>query len=295
MPPAPLPQRAAGAPAEAGMTHYYRLHNGAGRATFRFAMPGFEANLVLSRRAGETVFEHCEPHHRIIVTLDGSTAETIAEARGAPTITRPDRAGSISIVPAETCRRVILKNPALSLLTIAIAPDFDEAVPIRPPLIQNGRDDWLWRAALTFQSAAKEGGRELEHQALAIAMARHLQRLGGAARRVPTGLDPAALRRVIALMQDRLAENLSLADLAGESGLSVSAFGRAFRQSTGHAPHRYFTGLRMQHAKSLLRREELALAQIAGVVGYSDQAHFTTAFARHTGLPPARWREQHAA
>jgi AraC-like DNA-binding protein len=283
------------APDAAGMTHYYRLHNGSGRATFRFAMPGFQANLVLSRRVGETVFEHCEPHHRIIVTLGGSTAETIAQAQGAQTVTRPDRAGSISIIPADTCRRVILKDPALSLLTIAIAPDFIEDAPARPPLIQNGRDDWLWRAALAFEGAALAGGRELEHQGLAIAMARHLQRLGGGGRRLPTGLDPAALRRVIALMQERMAETLSLADLAGESGLSVSAFGRAFRQSTGLAPHRYFTALRMQHAKALLRRQGLALVQIAGVVGYSDQAHFTTAFARHTGLPPARWRERHAA
>lgn len=277
------------------MTHYYRLHNGAGRATFNFAMPGFQAKLVLSHRAGETIFEHCEPHHRIIVTLSGSTAQTIAETQGMPTVARPDRAGSISIIPADTSRRVILRNPALSLLTIAIAPDFIGDTPTAPPLVQNGRDDWLWRAALAFQSAAREGARDFEHQCLAVAITRHLERLGRGSRRVATGLDPAALRRVIALMQDRIAENLSLADLASESGLSVSAFGRAFRQSTGLTPHHYFTTMRIQHAKTLLRRQGLALAQIAGVVGYSDQAHFTTAFARHTGVPPARWRQQHAA
>jgi AraC family transcriptional regulator len=99
------------------------------------------------------------------------------------------------------------------------------------------------------------------------------------------------LSRVLALMQDRLGENLSLSDLASESGLSVSAFGRAFRHTTGVTPHRYFTAMRMQQAKALLRKGSLPLAGVADAVGYSDQAHFTTAFARHTGMPPARWRQ----
>jgi AraC-like DNA-binding protein len=276
----------------AGTPHYYRLHNGGGRSTFHFAVAGFRASLVQSRQAGETVFEHCEPHHRVIITLGGASEWTIAEAGNAPTVTRRDRAGSITIVPANTRRRVVLKNPALSLLTMAIAPDFAGGAQADIPLVQNGRDDWLWRAGSAFQSAAETGG-GLAHEGLALAIARHVQRLGGAPRRLPTGLDPSALRRVIALMHDRIADNLTLAELAGECGLSVSAFGRAFRQSTGMTPHRYLTTLRMQQAKTLLRREALPLAHIAGVVGYSDQAHFTTAFARHTGLPPARWRELH--
>jgi len=135
------------------------------------------------------------------------------------------------------------------------------------------------------------GGGTLECEALAIAMARHLRRLSGTPGRVATGLDPAALTRVLALMQDRLAENLSLLDLALESGLSISAFSRAFRHATGITPHRYFTVMRMRQAKALLRKRDLPLAGVADAVGYSDQAHFTTAFTRHTGMPPARWRQ----
>jgi AraC family transcriptional regulator len=118
-----------------------------------------------------------------------------------------------------------------------------------------------------------------------------VERLPAVPRRRPTGLDPAALRRVLALMNDRVADDLSLADLAAECGLGISAFGRAFRQSTGSTPHRYLTGVRMQRAKELLWQRQMPLALIAGSVGYSDQAHFTTAFARHNGIPPARWRE----
>lgn len=275
------------------MTHYYRLRNGGGSVDFAFAMPGFRASLVKSQRVGETIFEHCEPHHRIIVTLDGSTESTIAEARGTAPVRRADRAGSVTIVPADTTRRVVLRNPALSILTIAVSPDFGDGPLAGIPLIQNGREDWLWRAGIAFERAARTGG-ELERQCLALGIGRHLQRLGGDGKRLRTGLDPLALRRVIALMQDRIADNLSLTDFATECGLSVSAFSRAFRQATGLPPHRYFTSLRIQRAKALLRIEKLPVAHVAGIVGYSDQAHFTAAFVRHTGLPPARWRETQA-
>ena len=277
------------------MNHYYRLQGGGGAELFSFAMEGFHASIVASRYSGEILFEHCEPNHRILITLSGGTAETYAEAGGAVPVTRPDRAGSVTIVPAGTHRRVVLRDGAMSLLSLAIAPDFasDGARAAEIPLAQNSRDDWLWRAGGAFQDAAANGGGQLECEGLALAVARHLQRLSGAPRRVSTGLAPAALARVFTLMRDRLAENLCLLDLASECGLSISAFGRAFRQSTGISPHRYFTAMRIQQAKALLRSRTMPLAAVAHAVGYSDQAHFTTAFARHTGMPPARWREAH--
>lgn len=276
------------------MSHYYRLQNGRGAALFTFSMPGFQASVVRTRHSGDTLFEHCEPNHRVLITLEGGTIQTFAEADGARPVSRPDQPGSITIVPAGTRRRVILTDSRMSLVSLAIAPDFaadDGATPI--PLVQNGRNDWLWRAGAAFQGAAASGGGNLQCEGLAVAIARHLGRLAGASRRVPTGLDPAALKRVLDLMQARVSENLSLADLAGECGLSISAFSRAFRQATGMTPHRYFTAMRMEWAKTLLREKEAALAFVAGAVGYSDQAHFTSAFARHAGLPPARWREAH--
>ncbi len=276
------------------MTHYYRLRNSRGGAhLFNFAMPGFEASIVASRYDGEILFEHCEPHHRILITLSGGTAMTYAEADGAAPVDRPDRAGSITIVPAGTRRSVRLRDGAMTLLSIALGPDFaaDDGAGAEIRLAQNERDDWLWRAGGAFEAAAARGGEALECEGLALALARHLRRSSGTPGRVATGLAPAALGRIFALMRARLAENIGLSELADECGLSISAFGRAFRQSTGVTPHRYFTAMRVEQAKTLLRRRDLPLAAVASAVGYSDQAHFTTAFARHTGSPPARWRQ----
>lgn len=275
------------------MDYYYRLQNGSGTEQFSFAMPGFTASIVTSRYVGEILFEHREPNHRILITLSGGTSVTYAEAQGAAPVDRPDTAGSVTIVPAGTRRSVLLRDGDISLLSMSMAPDFasESGAIAEVPLAQNDRDDWLWRAGAAFQNAAAAGGAALECEGLAVALARHLGRLSGTPKRVPTGLDPAALSRILALMQDRIGENLCLLDLASEAGLSISALSRAFRHVTGVTPHRYFTAMRMRQAKALLRKGSMPLAAVADAVGYSDQAHFTTAFARDTGMPPARWRQ----
>ena len=128
-------------------------------------------------------------------------------------------------------------------------------------------------------------------QTLAFAIARHINNARKAPKAVH-GLDPMALSRLIELMQQRLADNLTLTDLANEAGLSVSAFSRAFEKSLGTTPYRFFCKLRMQRAKELLTDRNWPVAMIAGEVGYADQAHFTAAFTRLVGTSPGRWRSE---
>jgi AraC-like DNA-binding protein len=51
----------------------------------------------------------------------------------------------------------------------------------------------------------------------------------------------------------------------------------------------YLLRWRMALAKSLLRRQEAGIAEIAQRVGYSSASAFSVAFTRHVGLPPARY------
>lgn len=50
--------------------------------------------------------------------------------------------------------------------------------------------------------------------------------------------------------------------------------------------------VRMQLADSYLADPQLKLAEMALLLGFADQAAFTHAFTRWTGMPPARWRAQ---
>lgn len=107
-----------------------------------------------------------------------------------------------------------------------------------------------------------------------------------------TALAPWALKRVIDLVEARLDEELSLADLAGAARLSGSHFARAFKRTTGVAPYRYVLARRIVRAQSLLADTRLPIIEIAARCGYSDPGHFATLFRRETGYSPRQYRKE---
>lgn len=109
----------------------------------------------------------------------------------------------------------------------------------------------------------------------------------------PDALSPERLRRVLEHIEDALEDgDLSLAELAAVASLSPFHFSRAFKAATGRAPHQFVLARRVERAKALLARRDLALAEIAYRAGFASQAHFSTAFRRATGTTPARYRAE---
>ena len=93
-------------------------------------------------------------------------------------------------------------------------------------------------------------------------------------------LAPWQLHRAKEFMEANLSTGVQLRDLAEITRLSQSQFGRAFKASTGLAPHQWQMNLRINRAQQLLLDGELSLAQIALVTGFSEQSHFTRVFRR---------------
>lgn len=104
------------------------------------------------------------------------------------------------------------------------------------------------------------------------------------------GLPPHQLRKAQDLMDDRLASDLTLGDVARHLGLSPRHFARAFRQSTGLPPHQWLLRRRIERATVLLRDGDSPLADVAVRCGFADQSHFTSTFRRATGTTPGRYR-----
>jgi AraC family transcriptional regulator len=104
------------------------------------------------------------------------------------------------------------------------------------------------------------------------------------------GLAPWQERRAKELMVACVDTDVSLSQLAAECRLSINHFARAFRQSTGTAPHRWFMERRLDKAKELLRNASLPLAEVALASGFADQSHFTRTFTQFIGMSPGAWR-----
>jgi AraC family transcriptional regulator len=98
------------------------------------------------------------------------------------------------------------------------------------------------------------------------------------------------LRRVEEYVRTHFEHCISLSELAKVAGLSRMHFAAQFRAATGYRPREYLLHQRIEHAKLLLSNSETALAEVALIVGFCTQAHFSTVFKRVTGNTPARWR-----
>lgn len=99
--------------------------------------------------------------------------------------------------------------------------------------------------------------------------------------------------RIARTVRDRLADELlappSLADLAADLGLSRYQLLRAFRTTMGVPPYAWLAQHRVARARGLLE-SGLRPAEVAGLVGFADQAHLTRWFRRVLGVTPAAYR-----
>jgi AraC family transcriptional regulator len=109
-------------------------------------------------------------------------------------------------------------------------------------------------------------------------------------RRLRGGLAPWQESRAKEAMDANLDEEINIARLAYECGLSTSQFARAFKQSTGCPPHRWLLQRRVKRAQDLLLTSDKNLTEIARVCGFHDQSHLTRTFGQSVGTSPGLCR-----
>ena len=104
------------------------------------------------------------------------------------------------------------------------------------------------------------------------------------------GRPPRWLTEARAVLHDRSAEQLRVADVAGLVGVHPGQLARAFRRHFGTPIGSYARGLRVSWAAGRLRDCDDGIAQIAQDAGFSDQSHFTRTFKRQFGVTPLAYR-----
>lgn len=73
--------------------------------------------------------------------------------------------------------------------------------------------------------------------------------------------------------------------------MSPHTFSSLFKATVEATPHSFVLSRRLERAEVLLNGE-LSLSEIALVVGFSSQSHFTEAFRRRTGRTPLKARQR---
>lgn len=93
------------------------------------------------------------------------------------------------------------------------------------------------------------------------------------------------------LIESKMDQKITLAQMAEGSGLTPGHFARVFKASTGGTPYQYLLNARVQRARHLLTSTTLPIMQIALQCGFADHVHFTRVFSRTTGQSPAAFRK----
>jgi AraC family transcriptional regulator len=106
------------------------------------------------------------------------------------------------------------------------------------------------------------------------------------------GLAPAQLEQIVDYIDTYLDRDLSLHELAQLVQLSPHYFSQLFKQSTGLSPHQYILRCRIERGKTLLLKGGASIAQVAKIIGFTDQSHFHRHFKRLEGITPKAFVRQ---
>lgn len=117
---------------------------------------------------------------------------------------------------------------------------------------------------------------------------RPLQR-GGA---LPENWTDGRMPEVMAYIQEKLTEKLTVPEAARRAGLTPNAFCRYFKRQTRRTFTEFVNELRVTEACRLLRETRGTVAEICYASGFSSLAHFHHEFRKRIKCPPRSLREQ---
>ena len=111
---------------------------------------------------------------------------------------------------------------------------------------------------------------------------------GGLVERV--GTTSAPILDAVEAMENHVADQLKLSDLATISGVSERQLNRLFRARLGVSTMGYYRDLRLDTAQRLIAHSSLPLTEIALATGFASSAHFSRSYAEKYGAPPSALR-----
>ncbi len=102
-------------------------------------------------------------------------------------------------------------------------------------------------------------------------------------------LSTSQQQRVRDFIAANLSSDVGLPDLARLIDASPGHFARLFRNTFGKPPYRYIIEQRIGEAKRMMATGRRSILEIALLLGFSSQSHFTVTFRKVTGTTPKQF------
>ncbi len=98
------------------------------------------------------------------------------------------------------------------------------------------------------------------------------------------------ISNLMAILDERYAENWNLEQMAALTKMSVSGFRQQFKSLTGKAPVEYLLGIRLKKASEMLCLGDKTISEIALLCGFDDSNYFSRQFKNTNGMSPRKYR-----
>lgn len=120
----------------------------------------------------------------------------------------------------------------------------------------------------------------------------HLVTITDEIHRDPNQSNEARVRHFLTELNDSFFRPVSLELIAKRIGMSKRTLTSLFRKETGSSVLNYVQGLRIDHAKRLLKDSQRPVVTIAFECGFDNLSNFYRTFKKFTNQSPIDWRRR---
>lgn len=257
-----------------------------GRYESRWRTGGFSIARLFPTVPEDQVQEHAHSEAHFVLVMEG---RYVSAAVGAPKVADHP---ILIYNPPGTRHRDRFRGDGGLFLTVTVPASvlrhFADAValPDHPCVTDESALCAAKRLAAAGASSASAGDLIVESLCAELLVATAMKR------GVMEKHQPTWLWRARELLHDDCGAALSLSDIAAAAGVHPVYLARAFRRYFGCTPGDYLRRCRLLKAAALLVDDHNDLADIAGICGYFDQAHFSRTFKAAFDLSPMQYRKQ---
>ncbi len=99
------------------------------------------------------------------------------------------------------------------------------------------------------------------------------------------------VQELITRLSSNCGQQWTLSNMAHDCGIRRTQLCKIFHKLTGSTPMEFLSRIRVEHAKTLLRRSDTKVIDIAFECGYSSSQYFANSFRQATGVTPSVYRK----
>ena len=109
---------------------------------------------------------------------------------------------------------------------------------------------------------------------------------------VPAEFKNKKIEKVVAYINKRYTNNITLDEISSYAAMNPSAFCRYFKDNTGKTLKQYITDMRIGYACKLLADDRLNISEISIECGFDSAVHFNRCFKSVTSVTPTEYRKK---